>query len=189
MITIPGYIITFGGIYTLVGSHIARHIFGNPRCWGLTQIITIAYGVLVVAPVVLGLRFGGPGDHAFEVILLLAMSVTILARGGHAGLSGAPFNGRAAPPTSCGRPRKPALRRPALRRPALSQAGSSPQAGPVGGPSRRPAPQAGPPQAGRAGRLRPGRPARTVIPAPRLTRLRPPTRYFTRARRPGRCDR
>ena len=54
----PRYIITIGGIYIFVGSRIARHVFGNPRCWGLTQIITIAYGVLVVAPVVLGLRFG-----------------------------------------------------------------------------------------------------------------------------------
>ena len=134
MITIPGYIITFGGIYTLVGSHIARHVFGNPRCWGLTQIITIAYGVLVVAPVVLGLRFGGPGDHAFEVILLLAMSVTILARGGHAGLSGAPFNGRAAPPTSCGRPRQAGPAGRPRRRP-----GRPSQAGPAGGPAGRPA--------------------------------------------------
>jgi amino acid transporter len=60
----------------------------------LTQIITIAHGVLVVAPVVLGLRFGVRVTvllYAFEVILLVAMSVAILARGGHTGLSGAPF--------------------------------------------------------------------------------------------------
>jgi len=51
--------------------------------------------VLVVAPVVLGLRFGvrvTVALYAFEVILLMAMSVTILARGDHAGLSGAPFH-------------------------------------------------------------------------------------------------
>jgi amino acid transporter len=94
VITILGYIIAFGGIYIFVGSYIAQNVFGNPHIWGLTQIITIAYGVLVVAPVVLGLRFGVRVTvllYAFEVILLVAMSVTILARGGHAGLSGAPF--------------------------------------------------------------------------------------------------
>ena len=58
VITILGYIIAFGGIYIFVGSYIAQNVFGNPHVWGLTQIITIAYGVLVVAPVVLGLRFG-----------------------------------------------------------------------------------------------------------------------------------
>jgi hypothetical protein len=40
--TILGYIIAFGGIYIFVGSDIAQNIFGNPRIWGLTQIITIA---------------------------------------------------------------------------------------------------------------------------------------------------
>jgi hypothetical protein len=58
VITILGYIIAFGGIYIFAGSHIAQNVFGNPHLWGLTQIITIAHGVLVVAPVVLGLRFG-----------------------------------------------------------------------------------------------------------------------------------
>jgi len=49
---------------------------------------------LVVAPVVVGLRFGVRVTvvlYAFEVILLLAMSITILVRGGHAGLSATPF--------------------------------------------------------------------------------------------------
>ncbi len=93
VITILGYIIAFGGIYIFVGGYIAQNVFGNPHIWGLTQIITIAYGVLVVAPVVLGLRFGVRVTvvlYAFEVILLV-MSVTILVRGGHAGLSSAPF--------------------------------------------------------------------------------------------------
>jgi len=49
-----GIIIAFGGIYIFVGSYIAQNVFCNPQIWGLTQIITIAYGVLVVAPVVLG---------------------------------------------------------------------------------------------------------------------------------------
>ena len=83
VITILGYIIAFGGIYIFVGSCIAQNVFGNPHNWGLTQIITIAFGVLVVAPVVLGLRFAvrvTVALYAFEVVLLLAMNVTILAR-------------------------------------------------------------------------------------------------------------
>ena len=58
VITILGYIIAFGGIYIFVGSYIVQNVFGNPHIWGLTQIVTIAYGVLVVAPVVIGLKFG-----------------------------------------------------------------------------------------------------------------------------------
>lgn len=95
VITILGYIIAFGGIYIFVGSYIAQNVFNSPHIWGFTQIITIVYGVLVVAPVVLGLRFGVRVTvllYAFEVILLLAMSITILARGGHAGLSSTPFH-------------------------------------------------------------------------------------------------
>jgi amino acid transporter len=94
VITILGYIIAFGGIYIFVGSYIAQNVFNSPHIWGFTQIITILYGVLVVAPVVLGLRFGvrvTVALYAFEVILLLVMSITILARGGNAGLSAAPF--------------------------------------------------------------------------------------------------
>jgi amino acid transporter len=94
VITVIGYIIAFGGIYIFVGSYIAQNVFGGPHVWGLTQIITIVYGALVVAPVVLGLRFGVRVTvvlYAFEVVLLLAMSITILVRGGDAGLSAAPF--------------------------------------------------------------------------------------------------
>ena len=75
VITILGYIIAFGGIYIFVGSCIAQNVFGNPHIWGLTQIITIAFGVLVVAPVVLGLRFAvrvTVALYAFEVVLLAA---------------------------------------------------------------------------------------------------------------------
>ena len=53
VITILGYIIAFGGIYIFVGSYIVQNVFGDPHVWGLTQIVTIAYGVLVVAPVVI----------------------------------------------------------------------------------------------------------------------------------------
>jgi amino acid transporter len=58
VITIIGYMIAFGGIYIFVGSYIVSNVLGNPHIWGITQIVTILYGVLVVAPVVIGLKFG-----------------------------------------------------------------------------------------------------------------------------------
>jgi amino acid transporter len=94
VITVLGYIIAFSGIYIFVGSYIVQNVFNSPHIWGITQIVTIIYGALVVAPVVVGLRFGVRVTialYAFEVILLLALSLTILAKGGASGLSGTPF--------------------------------------------------------------------------------------------------
>ena len=94
VITILGYIIAFGGIYIFVGSYIVQNVLGNPHIWGITQIVTILYGALVVAPVIVGLKFGVRVTvvlYVFEVVLLLALSVTILVRGGNSGLSSAPF--------------------------------------------------------------------------------------------------
>ena len=94
VITVLGYIIAFGGIYIFVGSYIVQNVLSNPHIWGITQIVTIAYGVLVVAPVVVGLKFGvriTVALYVFEVILLLVLSLTILAKGGASGLSGTPF--------------------------------------------------------------------------------------------------
>jgi amino acid transporter len=94
VITILGYIIAFGGIYIFVGSYIVQNVFGNPHIWGITQITTILYGALVVAPVIVGLKFGVRITvvlYVFEVLLLLALSITILARGGASGLSSTPF--------------------------------------------------------------------------------------------------
>src|SRR5690348_1448700 len=58
VICVLGYIIAFGGIYIFVGSYIVENVFSNPHIWGITQIVTIIYGALVVAPVVVGLKFG-----------------------------------------------------------------------------------------------------------------------------------
>jgi len=94
VITVLGYIIAFGGIYIFVGSYIVQNVLGNPHIWGITQIVTIIYGALVVAPVVVGLKFGvriTVALYIFEVILLLVLSLTILAKGGHSGLSATPF--------------------------------------------------------------------------------------------------
>jgi amino acid transporter len=94
VITILGYIIAFGGIYIFVGQYIVQNVLGDPHIWGITQIVTILYGALVVAPVIVGLKFGvrvTVALYVFEVVLLLALSLTILARGGHNGLSATPF--------------------------------------------------------------------------------------------------
>lgn len=95
VITVLGYIIAFGGIYIFVGSYIVQNVLGDPHIWGITQIVTILYGVLVVAPVVVGLKFGVRVTialYVFEVVLLLALSLTILVKGGHSGLSATPFS-------------------------------------------------------------------------------------------------
>jgi amino acid transporter len=94
VITLLGYIIAFGGIYIFVGQYIVQNVLNNPHIWGITQIVTIAYGVLVVLPVVLGLKFGVRTTvilYLFEVVLLLALTITILVKGGANGLSAAPF--------------------------------------------------------------------------------------------------
>jgi amino acid transporter len=94
VITVLGYIIAFAGIYIFVGSYIVQNVFNSPHIWGITQIVTIIYGALVVAPVVIGLKFGVRVTialYAFEVILLLALSLTILVKGGTSGLSSTPF--------------------------------------------------------------------------------------------------
>src|SRR5215472_3680344 len=95
VITVLGYIIAFGGIYIFVGSYIVQNVFNSPHIWGITQIVTIIYGALVVAPVIVGLKFGvrvTVALYVFEVILLLALSLTILAKGGASGLSSTPFS-------------------------------------------------------------------------------------------------
>jgi len=95
VITLLGYIIAFGGIYIFVGSYIVQNVLGNSHIWGLTAIVTIVYGALVVAPVVVGLKFGIRITvvlYVFEVVLLLALSLTILFKGGASGLSATPFH-------------------------------------------------------------------------------------------------
>src|SRR6266568_3075062 len=95
VICVLGYIIAFGGIYIFVGSYIVQNVLNDPHIWGITQIVTIVYGALVVAPVVVGLKFGVRVTialYVFEVILLLALSLTILAKGGANGLSATPFS-------------------------------------------------------------------------------------------------
>jgi amino acid transporter len=94
VITILGYVIAFGGIYIFVGQYIVTNVLGNPHIWGITQIVTILFGVVVTVPVVVGLRVGIRATivlYLFEVAILLVVGVTILTRGGHDGLSATPF--------------------------------------------------------------------------------------------------
>jgi amino acid transporter len=61
------------GVITILGYMIAiaENVLSSPHIWGFTQIITILYGVLVVAPVVVGLKFGvrvTAALYAFEVV-------------------------------------------------------------------------------------------------------------------------
>jgi amino acid transporter len=94
VIALLGYIIAFSGIYVFAGSYILQNVLGNPQTHvsALTALVTILYGVLVTVPVIVGLKFGVRTTlllYAFEVVLLLTLSLTILARA-H-GLSGHPF--------------------------------------------------------------------------------------------------
>ncbi len=86
VVAIIGYIIEFGGIYIFVGSYIAQNVFGSLHVWGLTQIITIVYGIVVSAWWSAS-RFGVRVTVVLYLVevLLLAIVVTILVRGGNAG--------------------------------------------------------------------------------------------------------
>ena len=95
VMTLLGYIIAFGGIYIFVGEYIVANVLNSPHIWGITQLVTIAYGVLVTLPVILGLKFGVRTTvvlYLFEVVLLLVLSITILVKGGAQGLSATPFH-------------------------------------------------------------------------------------------------
>jgi amino acid transporter len=88
-----GYVIAFAGIYVFVGSFIATEVFKSDAS-GLPQILTILYGVLVIVPVIVGVKVGLRAAmvlYAFEVIILIAFTVAILVQGGADGLSTEPF--------------------------------------------------------------------------------------------------
>ena len=90
VIAILGYIIAFGGIYIFVGEYLVQNVFGNPHIWGITQIVTILYGVLVTAPVIVGLKFGVRITvvlYIFEAVLLLVLSFAFLFNGGPNGIA------------------------------------------------------------------------------------------------------
>lgn len=89
IIALLGYMIAFAGIYVFVGNLIATKVFKSDAS-GLPQVITAFYGILVIVPVVVGVRVGLRAAmllYAFEVAILLAFTVAILVQGGADGLS------------------------------------------------------------------------------------------------------
>lgn len=94
VITLLGYIIAFGGIYIFVGSYIVDNVLGSPSIPGIVPIVTVLYGILVVLPVIIGLKVGVRTSivlYLFEVVALLLLGIVILVRGGANGLSASPF--------------------------------------------------------------------------------------------------
>jgi amino acid transporter len=95
IITILGYIIAFAGIYVFVGSYIVSNLMTGLAFPGLTPIVTVLYGILVTAPVIVGLKFGVRVSYAlwiFEAVLLVVMSLAFLVHGGPQGVSAVPFH-------------------------------------------------------------------------------------------------
>jgi amino acid transporter len=89
IVALLGYVIAFAGIYVFVGSLIATEVFKSDAS-GVPQIITAFYGILVIVPVVVGVRVGLRAAmllYAFEVAILIAFTVAILVQGGSDGLS------------------------------------------------------------------------------------------------------
>lgn len=94
IIALVGYTIAFGGIYVFVGDYIVHNVLNSPNIPGITQIVTVLFGVLVTLPVIVGLQFGIRATivlYLFEVVLVLTLAVVVLAKGGAQGLSARPF--------------------------------------------------------------------------------------------------
>lgn len=94
VIALLGYIIAFGGIYVFVGDYIRQNILGNPEFTGATALITALYGVIVLVPAILGLKFGMRTTivlYIVEIVVMAVFIVGVLAQGGKSGLSLLPF--------------------------------------------------------------------------------------------------
>ncbi len=89
-----GYIIAFAGVYLFVGSYITSEMIKTDAA-GMTQIVTVLFGIGVILPVIVGLRVGirlAMVLYAFEVLLIVAFTVAVLVQGGADGLSAEPFS-------------------------------------------------------------------------------------------------
>lgn len=94
VVALLGYIIAFGGIYVFVGDYIRENILGGPQFTGATALITIGYGVIVLLPAILGLKFGMRTTIALyivEIVVLAVFIIGVLVQGGKNGLSLLPF--------------------------------------------------------------------------------------------------
>ncbi len=89
-----GYVIAFGGVYIFVGDYIVNEVFNDPDIPLFTQLVTVVFGVLVVVPVVLGVRVGmrvAIVMYVFEFLVFAIFSLVVLFQGGTEGLSLDPF--------------------------------------------------------------------------------------------------
>ncbi|MER6628047.1 APC family permease [Streptomyces sp. NPDC000987] len=90
VVAMLGYVIAFGGIYVFVGDYIRQNLLGDAQFTGATALITVAYGVLVLLPAILGLSFGMRTTIALyivEIVVLAVFVIGVLIQGGKDGLS------------------------------------------------------------------------------------------------------
>jgi len=130
VIALVGYMIAFGGIYVFVGSYIVQNVLNNPDIPGITQIVTVIFGIIVTLPVIVGLQFGIRATivlYVFEVAVLLVFGVAVLTRGGSLGHQ--TFSSRSAWPSSLseGSRRPPRSRRKPATHAATCRSRSSDQ--------------------------------------------------------------
>lgn len=94
VIALIGYIVGNGGVFIYVGSYIVTEVL-NTGGTALTLIMAAVFSVIVTVPVIVGLRVGVRAAvlmYAFEVAVILALTIAILVQGGAAGLSAKPFS-------------------------------------------------------------------------------------------------
>jgi amino acid transporter len=93
VIALIGYVVGNGGVFVYVGSYIVTEILKTGGT-GLTLVMAAVYSVVVTVPVIVGVRVGVRAAvlmYAFEVAVILALTVAILVQGGAGGLSLKPF--------------------------------------------------------------------------------------------------
>ncbi|GHH63363.1 amino acid permease [Streptosporangium violaceochromogenes] len=94
VVALLGYVIAFGGIYVFVGDYIRQNILGGVEFTGATALITVVYGVIVLVPAILGLKFGMRTTitlYLVEIAVLVVFIGGVLVQGGKEGLSLLPF--------------------------------------------------------------------------------------------------
>lgn len=94
VIALIGYIVGNGGVFVYVGSYIVSELF-HSNGTGLIVLMTVIYAIIVTIPVIVGVRVGVRAAvlmYAFEVAVILALTIAILAQGGAHGLTARPLS-------------------------------------------------------------------------------------------------
>ncbi|HEY7015860.1 MAG TPA: APC family permease [Streptosporangiaceae bacterium] len=94
IIALLGYIVGNGGVFVYVGSYIVTELFHTTGT-GLTLVLTVIYAIIVTIPVIVGVRVGVRAAvvmYAFEVSVILALTIAILVQGGADGLNAQPLS-------------------------------------------------------------------------------------------------